>query len=110
MRQPARAWYAARCIFRHPRVRPMAHRRHLYEERLLLLRAASAEEAMRLAEREASAYAAATDAEYLGFVETFQLFERGLASGMEVFSLMRSSSRAPRAFISRYYDDPSVPR
>lgn len=103
-------WYAARCVFCHAIGQRLPRRRHLYEERVIILRARSADEAIREAEREAREYARSTGARYLQFVETFHLLEKRVGSGSEVFSLMRSSNRAPDPFLSRYYDDGSEHR
>ena len=83
----------------------------MYEERLVVVRARSQNQAIRVAEREARAYAKGlTSVKYLGFVEVFELFARALRSGAEVFSLMRSSNLAPAGYLSRFFDDGSEHR
>jgi hypothetical protein len=98
-------WYAARCAFRHDGLRPSGRRKFVYEERTILVKAASASQAIQKAEVEARRYARRLDAFYLGFVETYHLFDRRIASGVEVFSLMRSSNLSSRQFVTRYLDD-----
>jgi hypothetical protein len=104
-------WYAARCIFRHAEARPLKRRKHVYEERIILVRARSENQAIRKAEREAKAYLKGDDATVrLPFVEVFHLFVASIRDGSEVFSLMRSSSLNPPAYIARYFDDGSEHR
>jgi hypothetical protein len=104
-------WYAARCIFRHGTLKGTARRKHVYEERIVLLRAGSDNEAIKLAELDARKYAG-QDAgiTYLHYVETYHLFAASIRSGAEVFSLLRSSNRSAAGFLSRYYDDGSEHR
>lgn len=71
----------------------------------MLVRAESADEAVRLGEAEAQKYAGANDAEYLGFIDTFRCFAGELEAGVEVYSLMRTSPLDPEAFVTRYFDD-----
>ena len=111
MKAAAKDWYAARCLFRHGALKGTARRKHVYEERIVLVRAGSDREAIRLAERDARKYAgqdAATT--YLNYVETYHLFETSIRTGAEVFSLLRSSNLSGSRFLSRYYDDGSEHR
>ncbi len=111
MRPTADDWYAARTIFRHVSLRPRRRQKHVYEERIVLLRAASETQAIQKAERDAAKYADAhAGVEYVGFVETFRLVESRIRSGSEVFSLMRSSSLSAPRFLSRYFADGSEHR
>jgi hypothetical protein len=48
-------WYAARCLF-HIALKGMARRKHVYEERMVLLRAGSDSDSIKLAERDARSY------------------------------------------------------
>ena len=77
----------------------------MYEERIVLVRAESAEEAIRFGEAEAQEYASANDVEYLGFIDTFHSFASELGAGTEVYSLMRTSPLDPEDFVTRYFDD-----
>lgn len=99
MKRAVRDWYAARCVFRHGSLEGRARRKHVYEERIVLLQATSDNDAIRLAEAEARKYAD-QDAgiTYLNYVETYHLFEGSIRSGAEVFSLLRSSNPEPGAF------------
>jgi hypothetical protein len=96
-------WYSARCVFRD--LEPgTATKRQLYEERIVLIKAASFAEAMHLAEVEARDYASAVDMEFVDFVEVFHLFERKLRDGTEVFSLIRESDLPPQAYVEQFFD------
>ena len=79
-----------------------------YEERIVLLRAATVDEAMRRAEREARSYARGQKAvEFLGYLAVFALSGDALEDGLEVYSILRSVALSKRDFIRRYYDDGS---
>jgi hypothetical protein len=94
-------WYSARCIF----CTEGLGLRRTYEERVILLRAESEDEAMRVAEEEAEEYAAGSEGWfYTGFVDLFHLFEPEIGHRIEVFSLMRSSDLSVREYLDRYYD------
>ena len=111
MREAVKNWYAARCVFRHGALRPNARRKHVYEERIVLLRAVSDTDALKLAEHEAREYASGDPGiSYLDYVETYHLFETSIRSGAEVFSLLRSSNLSGPSFLSRYYADGSEHR
>ena len=100
------AWYAARAVFLHKSIRPSRGKKRVFEERIVLLRAATEKAAIQEAEREARRYARTTSGvDYVSFVETFRLFESRLRSGSEVFSLMRSTTLTPSRFVSRYFAD-----
>lgn len=78
-------------------------KRNLYEERITIWRAASFEQAVELAERDAREYAV-ENAEYIGLSQVFHVFPNRLASGAEVFSLLRESNYSPRNYLDRYFD------
>jgi hypothetical protein len=71
---------------------------------IVSFRAASADEAIALAEAEAAEYAADNAWQYLRFAQCFHIFDRELASGTEVFSLLRDSDLSPTDYIDRYFD------
>ena len=96
-------WYAARSIFLHNGLRAAADG-PVYEERIVLIRAGSFEEATRKAEEEAKAYEK-PGIEYLDYVMLYHLFEESVGDGAEVFSLMRSSDLGPEDYIDRFFDD-----
>lgn len=102
-------WYSAKCMFQHHAFGNAGEPGKLavYEERIVLFRASSADEAIRLAESEASIYARDNHADYLGYVDVYQMFSAPFGSGTELYSLMRSSDLAPADFVTRYFDDGS---
>jgi len=98
----AEPWYGAKCIFRHTNL-PAEGGASVYEERIVLIRASSVEDALRMAEREAKVYA--TDGiEYLGFVDLYHLATDRVGDGTELYSLMRTSPLKPRDYLNRFYD------
>ncbi len=78
----------------------------MYEERVTIWRAASFEEAVESAEREAAEYAETLDAEYLGLAQSFHVAadDRDLRPGDEVFSLVRDSDLGAKDYIDRFFD------
>jgi len=97
-------WYAAKCVFVH-RDAPKHGDGQVFEERIVLVKAASATDAIRLGEAEAEEYARMNDAEYLGFIDTFHLFTNQVGTGTEIYSNMRTSPLSPDEFVTKYYDD-----
>jgi hypothetical protein len=95
-------WYAAKCIFRHSSL-PAEEGAFVYEERVLLVRAASIDDAMAKAETEARHYGS-DGIEYLGFVDVYHLFAESLGDHTEAYSLMRSSTLAPTDYLNRFHD------
>ena len=98
-------WYAVRCVFRSAWAEAedaLPPDEHLYEERVTLWQASSAEEAIALAEDEAAEYADDDD-EYLGLAQAFLLFDSP-GHGAEVFSLMRSSRLEPDDYLDAFFD------
>jgi hypothetical protein len=91
------SWYGVRCIFKW-RDRPE------YEERVTVWRATSFEAAIERAEAEAREYGAATELEYLGLAQAFDLKAVQIKDGCEVFSLIRTSLLAPGEYIDRFFD------
>jgi hypothetical protein len=98
----AQPWYGAKCIFRHTNLTADGGA-SVYEERIVLFRASSEEEALGMAEREAKVYAT-DDIEYLGFVELYHLATDRIGDRTELYSQMRTSSLAPRDYLNHFYD------
>ena len=94
--------FSVRCLFRCA-PRDGQRRRHLYEERITLWQADSADEAIEAAEREAHTYAG-ENAEYLDACQSYALFDAVSASGVEVFSLLRESDLEPEAYVDTFFD------
>lgn len=98
-------WFAVRCVFIHKRSRRVT----TYEERITIWRAKSADTAIRLAEREARAYARSlswdgVSCRHLGFAESYETSLRRLTDGDEVFSLLRDSRMDSGRFLDRHFD------
>ncbi|WP_435021000.1 DUF4288 domain-containing protein [Tundrisphaera sp. TA3] len=94
-------WYAARCIFCLEQPDQLT----TYEERVILVRADSWEQAIRMAEEEAEEYVAMSEGwSYSGFLQIFHLFDRAIGHKSEVFSLMRTSELGLREYIDRFFD------
>jgi len=102
------AWFAVRCVFDYGHNRPVGPRdlgpgEHAYEERLTLWYAATADEAIELAEKEADEYAASAGCAYTGLAQSYWLEEEP-GHGAVAFSLVRKSNLAPDAYIDAFFD------
>lgn len=87
-------WYSVRCILQVDDV---------YEERITLWSAASFDEAIEFAEAEADEYVLALEGVRLGLSQAFHLFDAP-GSGVEIFSLMRTSDLEPDDYLSAHFD------
>jgi hypothetical protein len=95
-----KSWYAVRCVFRWK-----AAENALYEERLTLWQAASADGAIARAEEEARTYAADNGLHYLELAQCYRLPVEGRpGDGDEVFSLLRESPLDEDAYLDRHFD------
>ncbi|HXQ59746.1 MAG TPA: hypothetical protein VN799_06595 [Acidimicrobiales bacterium] len=91
-------WYSVRCVFRSD-----SEDGHLYEERITLWRAENLDEAIALAEEDATGYAERVDVEYLGLAQAYWLPSPPDA-GAEVFSLLRESGLDPDDYLDHFFD------
>ena len=99
-------WYSVRCIFRHRFLEDLESAdATIYEERITLWRARSADHAIELAEREATEYAALMDPgdEYVGLAQSYELADEPV-HGSEVFSLLRESDLEHEAYLDTFFD------
>ena len=80
-------------------------KKYVYEERVTLWNAPTIEEAIDLAEHEAEEYAGTT-AKSCGLLQGFWLSDEIALEeqGIEVFSLLRESDLAPKAYLSAFFD------
>ena len=92
------AWFSVRCLFLLDPDKPAT-----YEERVTVWKAASFDDAIALAEAEATEYAADVDGEYLGLAQAY-LMADPLQHGAEVFSLLRDSPLEPNAYLDAFFD------
>lgn len=90
-------WYAVKCLFHHP-TRKKLGENYLYEERITLWEASSLGEAYSKAEDEAMKYARESDAVFIQPVNSFQLFDKSITNGTEIYSLMRGSNFSPKTY------------
>jgi hypothetical protein len=97
-------WYAAKCVFLHKGF-PVKPGSHVYEERILLVRAGSWEQAMDKATREAAEYVKGIDAQLVQVVDVYHLYETEIGDGAEVYSLMRTTPLEPPEFVRHYFLD-----
>jgi hypothetical protein len=104
-RGPALEWYGVRTIYEHPDLPPDDPTCTTYEERIVIFKAESAEDAIRQGEVEAKDYVKGLgDTTYLGFAQSYHTFEARMKAGAEVYSLMRESGLAPEDYIDRFFD------
>jgi hypothetical protein len=100
-------WYGVRCLFGHGPSEIQAGA-HVYEERIVILRATSFEDAVAKAEQDAETYASALrGVVYLGLSQAYEIADE-LADDprqecAEVFSLMRSSTLSASDYIRRFF-------
>jgi hypothetical protein len=94
----AGAWFSVRCVFQSNDEPPF-----VYEERITLWRASSADEAITLAEAEAVEYAGDVDSRYVGLAQSYELVDQ-VGQGAEVFSLMRVSELRPGNYLDSFFD------
>jgi hypothetical protein len=93
-------WYSVRCIFKKAKT---SDETSIYEERITLWTAASADDAIRCAEDEAESYAKSAECEYTGFCNSYML-DNDPESGREVFSICRESDLDAEEYLDNYYD------
>ena len=96
-------WYSVRCVFQTPYEGGFS-----YEERVTLWRASDFDEAIALAEEDASDYAAdvsdeTTQTVYVGLAQSYWLADE-LGQGAEVFSLIRDSTLHADEYLARFFD------
>lgn len=93
--------FSVRCIFKwQPRADQT--KKYLYEERITLWQAATEDEAIDEAEREARAYAGDED-EYLNYCQCYALPDDVPVSGVEVFSLLRESDLEVDDYLAAFF-------
>ena len=94
---PNQPWFAVRCVLHHRDV-------SVYEERITLWQTPSFDEAIRLGEHEARAYASGlTAASYAGLAQAYEL-DNEPGHGAEIFSLMRESTLPTAEYLTAFFD------
>ncbi|GHH73966.1 hypothetical protein GCM10018781_39710 [Kitasatospora indigofera] len=104
MNQEPKAWYSARTFYRW-----LPWENRPYEERVVLFRARSLDEAIGLAEREAAEYAGESDFEVLDMVQAHRISDgdEELGVGTEVFSKLHALDLTADEFLDRYDSGPA---
>lgn len=97
--------FGVRSVLRWAR-RADQRKNYVYEERVTLWNAATFEDALDLAEREADDYAGVTTAARCGLLQGYELLDeyKLTKQGFEVFSLLRESDLAPKAYLRAFFD------
>jgi hypothetical protein len=101
-------WFAVRTIIANNENRPWGPRnldpgQIDYEERITIWRAATAKEAMALAEAECQRYVEDLGGDVLGLTQSYALAMKP-GHGAEVFSLIRRSDLLPDEYLDRHFD------
>jgi len=102
--------FGVMCLFRHTRPKWSGVRKYVYEERITLWTANSANDAIELAEQAACEYAsmpnsdAESQIEYVGYCVAFDTSETRYRQGLEVYSLLRGSDLDANDHIHRFHD------
>lgn len=94
-------WYGVRFVYRHERANGQT-----YEERILVVRAHSAEKAISEAETMSATEYEDDTTERLDYAMAFNIFDcngPSLGSGTEVFSLMRDSDLTPDEYLDHFH-------
>ncbi|MFG3098023.1 hypothetical protein [Streptomyces sp. NPDC048202] len=104
MKQEPKAWYGARTFYRW-----LTWENRPYEERVVLFRARSLDEAIELAEQESAEYAGENDFEALGMVQAYRISDRDeeVGAGTEVFSKLHALDLPANEFLDRYDSGPA---
>ena len=98
---------SVKCVFEHNDLARGAEAT-VYEERVVILRAVSFNDAIEQGEAEAQEYVAGIGDDsvcYAGFISAYSTGEDELADKMEVYSLMRETTLSRELFLTHYYDD-----
>ena len=97
-------WYGAQCIFLHAETKHGL--KQMYEERIVLLKASSFDEAIERAEKEAKEYCRNLDGcKHIGYVNVFHINDEKIDDGTEIFSSMQRSNLIPKECLAQHYPD-----
>ncbi|MFE5299407.1 hypothetical protein [Streptomyces sp. NPDC056632] len=107
MNQEQRSWYGVRSFYRW-----LSWENRPYEERVVLFRAGSADEAVELAEREAAEYAREGDFEVLDMLQAYRISDgdEEVGAGTEVYSQLHALDLPANEFLDRYDSGPAHTR
>ncbi len=102
----SKKWFSAKCIFSWKDRETKKIKG--YEERIILLKSISFDEAIKKAESDAEKYndyISNTIVEYVGFIDVFELFDEKIKDFTEVYSIVRESNLLPNGLLDKYSDD-----
>jgi len=103
-RKNTESWFAVKSVFQH--LATKFGPRQTYEERIILVKANSFENARNKAAREAKRYAKVLDGcKFTGFLDTFHLFDRKVEDLSEIYSTRLPSNLSPEKYLDRYYPE-----
>ncbi|MEU7021145.1 hypothetical protein ABZ990_10885 [Streptomyces sp. NPDC046203] len=105
MTREPKAWFSARTFYRWP-----TWENQPYEERVVLFRAWSLDEAVELAERESATYAGENGLDVLDLVQAYRISDDGdeeVGAGTEVFSQLHALDLPAHEFLDRYDSGPA---
>lgn len=101
----ATEWYGARTVYRLDRYSSESDSAYLYEERIVVVKATSFDDAIKHAEKEAANYAAAESGIiYLGFVNVYKIVDDSIINSTEVYSQVRESKLLSNDYLDRFFD------
>ncbi len=102
---PSKEWYGARTIYKLDRYSSESDSAYLYEERIVVIKATSFDDAIAQAEKEVTNYAAAgSGITYLGFVNVYKIVDDSITNNTEVYSLVRESRLGSNDYLDRFFD------
>ena len=95
-------WFTAKGIFLHePK---LLNTKQWYEERIILIKAKSEKEALKLAEKEAKNYAKDLEStKLIEITDVFALYEEEISDKCEVFSSKTISNLKPQDYLKAFY-------
>ncbi|MEU4272575.1 hypothetical protein [Streptomyces sp. NPDC026092] len=104
MKQEPKAWYSVRTFYRW-----LTWEDRPYEERVVLFRARSLDDALELAERESAEYAGESDFEVLDLMQAYRIsdVDEEVGAGTEVFSKLHALDLPSNEFLDRYDSGPA---
>ncbi len=101
-------WYSVRSVFKLPGA-PDGQRPALFEERVVIFRAASPEQALEKGRAEAKRYAESeTQPRMLAHIVVFSTWEEELTEGLEVWSCLRKIEISDEEFLDRIYEGEQI--
>ncbi len=95
MNNDDKTWYGIKYLVRD-------EENEFYEERTIILKANTSEEALDKGESHANEYCKAAGLEYTGYIENFQLVDDTIGEFTEVYSVMRYSDEPRDSYIENF--------